>query len=226
MVVISLSLVLSFSTSFAAFQTFFGEDLGQGEYTRLSTWPNALAAETAFLSNLVGVGTEDFESFTAPTADFGAAGIATIGGTGSVSYIPSGTNGVGRFPISGDNYWETGGTFYIDFSTAISAFGFYGIDIGDFNGQVELTYENGTSNTVNIGNSTNIAGGSVLYFGFYDTENLFTKITFGNTAGGVDYFGFDDFTIGTREQVVPTPEPATMLLLGFGLLGLVGLRRR
>ena len=43
--------------------TFFGEDLGLGESTPLSIWPNAKAAESNFLSNLVGVGTETFESF-------------------------------------------------------------------------------------------------------------------------------------------------------------------
>ena len=40
---------------------FFGEDLGLGEATRLPATPNADAARTNFLSNLVGVGTEDFE---------------------------------------------------------------------------------------------------------------------------------------------------------------------
>jgi hypothetical protein len=37
----------------------------------------------------------------------------------------------------------------------------------------------------------------VLFFGFIDTANPFTSITFGDTAPGVDFFGFDDMTIGT-----------------------------
>jgi hypothetical protein len=37
----------------------------------------------------------------------------------------------------------------------------------------------------------------MLFFGFIDTANPFTSITFGDTAPGVDFFGFDDMTIGT-----------------------------
>ena len=53
-----------------------------------------------------------------------------------------------------------------------------------------------------------------------------SKLIFGNSAAGTDYFGFDDFSIGCMQQVIPTPEPTTMLLLGLGLLGLAGLRKR
>ena len=66
-----------------------------------------------------------------------------------------------------------------------------------------------------------------IYFGFYDTENPFTNISFSNTGSSADFFGFDDFSIGTREQINPTvPEPATMSLLGMGLLGLLGFRKK
>ena len=69
--------------SSAAPVIFFGEDLGLGENTPLASWPNASAAETAFLSNLEGVGTENFESFTQGTSasleiTFPGAGTATL----------------------------------------------------------------------------------------------------------------------------------------------------
>ena len=234
--ILALALILTPIMGLAAPVIFFGEDLGLGEGTRLASHPNADAAQTAFLSNLVGVGTEDFESYApgvgAPLPIvFPGAGTATLNGSGYIENVPSGTNGFGRYPISGDQYWESGAGFSIDFDTDVAAFGFYGVDIGDFNGQVILTMASGGGNVVlNIGNSTNIAGGSVLYFGFYDLANQYSSISFGNTAAGTDFFAFDNMTIGSLEQVVPNPipEPTSLLLLGSGVIGLavVSIRKR
>jgi len=206
--------------------TFFGEDLSGVNV-------NSQVAQDNFLAVLSGVGTEDFEGIangtTAPLAlDFGVAGTATLGGSG---FVNASSNYAGRFAVSGSQYWEGGGDFTIEFSTAISAFGFYATDIGDFLGQVTLEYANGSgSQVLNIGNTIGAPNGSLLYFGFYDDEiaNAFSSITFGNTNLGVDYFGFDDMTIGTYEQVIidPVPEPSTWLLMGTGLAGLAWYRRR
>lgn len=223
--------VLSCATnSHALTQTFMGEDLGLGESTRLASHPNASAANAAFLSNLVGVGAGGFEGFSNGTSAplnvlFSNGVTATLNGTGSVATVSSGTNGFGRYPISGSNYYEASGLFSIDFSAPIVAFGFYGIDIGDFNGQVTATTQNGSSHLYNVGNSMNIAGGSVLFWGLIDTLNPFTSITFGNTNAGTDFFGFDDFTIGTIQQVAATPEPGTMMLMGLGAVGAFFLKR-
>lgn len=218
------------SSGSAAPITFFGEDLGLGEFTRLAATPNADAARASFFSNLVGVGTETFEGFGqgtgAPLAvSFGAAGTATLGGGGSVNTVPTGTNGVGRYPISGDKYWESGQNFTITFSDPVAAFGFYGIDIGDFGGQVTLTLAGGGAQVVNVPNTVNGRGGGVLYFGIIETLT-FTSITFGNTAAGTDFFGFDDFSIGSLEQV-KIPVPAALGLFGIALVGLgMAMRRR
>jgi hypothetical protein len=205
-------IVLVLALPFAAFGvpvTFFGEDLGLGEGTPLSSWPNSTGAEMAFLAHLTGVGVEDFETFAdgtiAPLAiTFGGSGVtATLEGNGEIDVVPVGsTNGVGRYATSGTHYWESSDVFTISFSEPIAAFGFYGIDIGDFDGQVTLTLTDGSVVLLVIPHTVGGTGGSVIYFGLYDTENQYTAISFGNTAPGTDFFGFDDMRVGTIFQIV------------------------
>jgi hypothetical protein len=227
---VSLALVTPALTVYAASTEYFGEDLNSGESTRLASWPNAAAAEAEFLSRLSGVGTEDFESFaggaTAPlSVDFGAAGNATIYGDGVIVDLPSGLAS-GRYPTSGDNFWEATQTFYIEFTEPIAAFGFYATDIGDYSGQVVVELVNGGNRTYTIPNSISNPGGSVLFYGVIEDDPglQFTRVNFGNTAAGTDYFGFDDFTIGTLEQIMPsvggTAYPTNKLLLVLPWIGL------
>ncbi|HVZ09843.1 PEP-CTERM sorting domain-containing protein [Rhodopila sp.] len=222
--------------------TFSGIDANGSAFTPLSSTPNADAARNDFFSNLNGVGTETFETLSgsAPlTVNFGAAGTATLNGSGSVvSVTPGTTNGAGRYSVpsaSSSRYWEVtaggAGTFSLAFSSPIAAFGFYGIDIGDFNGTVTLELTDTSSNVTSLTVPTaasNVADGSVLYFGFYDLTTQYTSITFATTGGTGDVFAFDNFSIGSAQQVIPNPvpEPMSLAVIGTGLLGLRLVRRR
>ena len=132
---------------------FFGEDLGLGEGTPLPAWPNADAANVSFLSFLVGVSVESFEGYPDGTVLPGPIVFGTTTATISappaayqpvVDVVPTGqTNGVGRYATDGTHYLETSSNFTITFSVAQVAFGFFGVDVGDFQGQLTLTTTTG-----------------------------------------------------------------------------------
>ena len=243
-----LSLAAAAVASFAvgsasAYVIYSGVDTG-GPEAALATTPNSSGAENSFKSNLIGVGTETFEGLATGSVvplvlNFGAAGTATLqGGSGQVRSLSAGqtTNGAGRYSVPGGSKWfdtVAGGsaTFNISFSQDVAAFGFYGIDIGDFNGTVTLEFLDSNSTVVGSLNvptaPTATANASVIYFGAIAQNNneLFRSVRF-VTTGGSDFFGFDSFTIGAQNQVgTSVPEPTTLALIGAAMLGL-GLSRR
>lgn len=228
----------------AAIQTFFGQDLNANASVPLNPIPNSAAAETSFLSNLSGVGTETFETLSgsAPlNLVFPGAGTATLSGTGSVVTLANQTttNGAGRYGITRDggteSYYEAqastgGGNFAITFSSAIAAFGFYGIDIGDFGGQLQLQlgFFGGGTQTLTVPSGASTPDGSVLYYGFIsnDPSQLISSIQFLDTNTS-DIFAFDNMTVGSLQQVTSAPDGgSTLALLSGSLLGLGMLRRR
>ena len=207
-----------------AYTIFFGEDLNDSYDTPLSSLPNAQTAAANFLSRLTETGIETFDSFAPITASpltltFPGGKTATLNGSGSIySVTPGRTNGVGRYAISGSNYWEANaesGHFSITFNQKVAAFGFYGIDIGDFGGQLVLTLGGDSNRQVTVPNTIGSYGstdGSVLYFGIIanNPDEYFTSVLFNMSTGEGDFFGFDNMTFGNIEQV-PIPLPSSTL---------------
>lgn len=228
-------------------QEFFGEDT-DGDDANRSTLVASANAENLFLAHLMGVGTESFEGFdqgeTAPLGlTFPGAGTATLTGGGCVSAITwsacsnptdnstvGGTNGFGRYPVTGEKYWEAdAGAFAIDFTSPIAAFGFYGVDIGDLGGSLTLSFLNGAATVAAIDVAHETGGGTsgnAFFFGYINELSPFDRVEFGGATSG-DIFAFDDMTIGAPEQVREVvPEPVTVVLLATGLLGLALVHRR
>jgi hypothetical protein len=207
-----------------ALTIYFGENLLPAD----SVFGDPLTKRTEFLARLTGVGSEGFEGFDAGaepplTLTFsGSAGDieATITGGGSVFQTPSiagrfNTTGATVGPVAG-KWWyvdDVGTDFKITFDTPISAFGFYGTDIGDFNGQITIDLlgpGDVVLESLIVDNTVNGPSGALLFWGFIDTSVSYSAIRFGNTAAGIDQFGFDDMVIGDIDQIDVPPAAATL----------------
>ena len=109
--------------------------------------------------------------------------------------------------------------------------------------KVAFDLENGTATNTTTTSTVNIGINFGIYFEFGDElddnyQIWYTHFTF--NVPGVDYFSItggdncwdaqvacDLFTLGVNDaSAAPVPEPATILLLGSGLLGLAGISRK
>ena len=228
----ALAASASFGATGASAATFFGQDVVGVSPDNPATWVNSNAARSAFLAALIGVGNEDFESFSdGDTPPISLSFPGSLGSTITADLLNAGRlmgfREKGRFATSGDNYYRvgTGSAFDIDFSTDVAAFGFYGTDIGDFDGQLFVDFLDEDNNVLfseAVGNPA--PNGNVLFWGITSQDNPFRGVRF-RAVGSNDEFGFDDVIVGDFQQVAGIPLPAAGWLLISGIAGLAGVRR-
>lgn len=227
-------LALFFAGSAQAAMTFYAEDVGTGDsFTPLAAWPNSSAAQSDFLTALSGIPT-GFQSFegvadgTSPGTIAWGPVTATFTGSMVVKNLPyPATNGFGAYPTHGDKVLEAfTNQFEISFNRDVLAFGFMGIDIGDFNGQITLTTTDGLTTDYVFPPAVPTVGSGVLFFGVIDVDNPFNKVTIKNSNTDPKYgdiFGFDEMIIASPYIV---PAPGAILLGGIGTCLVSWLRRR
>jgi hypothetical protein len=229
----------------------------------------ALDARSRFLgrsADPTAVQVVDFESYVAgDPLDFvfgsGAAEVkASLLGSGemketSIETLESGQYSVAASGTQGTKFWSAratpdGKAFELWFSRDVAQFGFFGIDIGDFRGVLELDLLDASGNEIGepttgsddpsfepllcepAGSFCSPADGSVLYFGVTATSSAeyFRGVRFrsvGSTSiDSADLFSFDSFTVVGAPLPSPVSAPGTLALLGTALVGLALLRRR
>ena len=231
----------------------------------------ALDARSRFLGRATdptSVQVVDFESYVAgdPLSFSFGSGAAEVKawllGSGEVKETSPATLASGQYSVAasgaqGTKFWSSratpdGKAFELWFSRDVQQFGFFGIDIGDFRGVLELDLLDASGNAIGapitgsddpsfealpcepIGSFCSPADGSVLFFGITaeSSEEYFRGVRFrsvgSTTFDGSDMFAFDSFTVIGAPPTTPSPVPApgTLALLGTALAGLALLRRR
>jgi len=191
--------------------------LGTAQAGILDTW----SSEGQFLADNVGLTMESFESY----ADGATLPLATAGFVVSTDNTTFGTwNGINTLMASDGvksvRYGaDNGNSILFTFNSPVTVFGMYIMDFGTAGGSPVLTFydDKGDSQVVVTGENP----GTIFYGA--ELSSAITKVQFTMTGSDGDGIYFDSVYSGSKAVV---PIPAAFWLLGSGIVGLFGMRKK